>query len=88
MPHRLDAVYFSGVSPDIEFRDDAFHVRYKIGSYSFEVALPPKAFFAALAKALEASREFRARCVEGVEKIVPLEPGTKFERVYPADKAN
>ena len=55
MPARdLDAVFYSGDTPGVEYREGHFHVCYSIRNCYFEFVMPPHVFVTALVAAEEA----------------------------------
>ena len=61
MPARdVDAIFFVGKAPLIEFEDGLFRVSYDIGKHArFEVVMRPKLFMEAMLLAQEATAKWR-----------------------------
>lgn len=83
MPDRNGAQFFVEELPDVFVRDGMFHCVYSSGDWRLELVMPPRIFHAGMSNAGKIQREFLSRDC----KVINLEPQTKFERVYPADKA-
>jgi hypothetical protein len=75
MPEKLDAVFFVGEPPDIEYRDGLFYLRTQVGEYRFERVMQPSTFARAVWRAEQALALFRqgANVVELKAKVDPEE---------------
>lgn len=69
--HTFQGVFYVGRVPDIEFRDEAFHVTYKVGKCRFEFALPPSVFTKARLLSEDAVAKWRCTSLEG-ENVTPI----------------
>jgi hypothetical protein len=60
MPARdLDAVFYAGDVPRVEYRDGMFHVSYNIRNCYFEFVMPPHVFTNAVLLAEDAVAKWR-----------------------------
>ena len=57
MLRELDARFFVDEPPEIEYRDNLFHITQTIGKYRFERVMRPEVYFESIAKAVEIGRE-------------------------------